>query len=344
MTADRSIASDDSIVSSVRVTQRAGSAAGTGAQSGRAGRRRWDHVARDWVTGSRHVIGMNARNYLIQRHNDPRGIRLVNRKYETKQALAAGGVPVPATLAFVSTRGELASLDFDALPDSWACKPNGGRQGTGILLAGRRDETGQGWISLSGQPISRGEINEHVQRILDGELSLGSFSRDGALFEPLLQTHPDFARLSSTGLPDIRIICHHGESVMAMTRLPTRDSEGKANLHQGAVGAAVDIATGEITHARLHGETVESHPDTGQPLIGQVIPHWRGAVAAAEACNGPIGLTYYGADVIIDEVRGPLVLEVNARPGLQIQDVNQAGLTHLFEHQGHPPPRFRPER
>lgn len=253
-------------------------------------------------------------------------------------------MPVPDTLAFVSSRTELEALDFDALPDSWACKPNGGRQGTGILLAGRRSDTSDGWVSLSEREISRQDIVDHVRRILDGEVSLGSFTRDAALFEPLLQTHPDFARLSSTGLPDIRIICHHGRPMMAMTRLPTQDSDGKANLHQGAVGAAIDIRTGELTRARLHGETIEHHPDTGERLVGQVIPQWQGAVAAAMACNGAIQLTYYGADVIIDAVRGPLVLEVNARPGLQIQDVNRTGLTKALQDQGHSPPRFRPER
>lgn len=298
----------------------------------------------DWAFGSRRVIGMNARNYLIQRHNHPRGIRLVNRKYETKQALASAGVPVPDTLAFVSSRTALAALDFDGLPESWACKPNGGRQGTGILLAGRRAQDSDGWVSLSGNQITRDEISEHVRRIIDGELSLGSFARDAALFEPLLKAHADFARLSSTGLPDIRIICHHGLPVMAMTRLPTVASDGKANLHQGAVGAAIDLDTGCITRARLEGVSVEDHPDTGERLLGQVIPEWDGAVRAAMACNGPMGLTYYGADVIIDADRGPLVLEVNARPGLQIQDVNCSGLTNVFEHQGHPPPRFRPDQ
>lgn len=294
----------------------------------------------DWVSGSARALGLNARNYLIQRHNDPRGIRLVNRKFETKQALAAAGVPVPATLAFVSSRTELAGLDWDALPDSWALKPNGGRQGTGILLAGRRSEDGNGWVTISGQSLGREEITQHIRRILDGEVSLGSFVRDAALFEPLLQTHPDFAALASTGLPDIRIICHHGEPVMAMARLPTSASEGKANLHQGAIGAAIDLETGRISRARLDGGSVATHPDTGEPLVGRVIPAWRGAVDAAKACNGPIALSYYGADIVIDAELGPLVLEVNARPGLQIQDVNNAGLTRRLH--GHPAPRFRP--
>jgi glutathione synthase/RimK-type ligase-like ATP-grasp enzyme len=38
------------------------------------------------------------------------------------------------------------------------------------------------------------------------------------------------------------------------------------------------------------------------------------------------GLGYLGVDMVIDRERGPLLLELNARPGLQIQVANQAGL------------------
>lgn len=286
-----------------------------------------------WVTGAADVLGLNARNYLIQRHNSPKGIRLVNRKYETKQALAAAGVPVPETLGFISTRGELAAFDWSTLPDAWALKPNGGRQGTGILLAAGRGE--DGWVGMSGKPITTTDIEDHIRHILEGELSLGSFVRDAALFEPLLRTHPEFAALTSQGLPDIRIICHHSKPVMAMARLPSKASGGKANLHQGAVGAAIDLDTGRVSRALLGDEDIERHPDTGEPLVGRFIPCWDGAVAAAVACCGPIGLSYYGADVVIDENRGPLILEVNARPGLQIQAVNRKGLTPRLS--GHKP-------
>ncbi|HBZ98517.1 MAG TPA: alpha-L-glutamate ligase-like protein, partial [Pseudomonas sp.] len=40
-------------------------------------------------------------------------------------------------------------------------------------------------------------------------------------------------------VPDIRIIVLMGYPIMAMLRLPTRQSGGKANLHQGAIGVGV---------------------------------------------------------------------------------------------------------
>jgi glutathione synthase/RimK-type ligase-like ATP-grasp enzyme len=46
------------------------------------------------------------------------------------------------------------------------------------------------------------------------------------------------------------------------------------------------------------------------------------AVRAADRTH----LGYVGADVVIDAARGPVILELNARPGLAIQLANRAGL------------------
>jgi hypothetical protein len=44
------------------------------------------------------------------------------------------------------------------------------------------------------------------------------------------------------------------------------------------------------------------------------------------AATDQTGLGYIGADVVLDARRGPMVLELNARPGLAIQLANRAGL------------------
>jgi len=38
------------------------------------------------------------------------------------------------------------------------------------------------------------------------------------------------------------------------------------------------------------------------------------------------GLGYLGVDIVLDKAYGPMLLELNARPGLAIQVANQAGL------------------
>jgi alpha-L-glutamate ligase-like protein len=270
------------------------------------------------------ILGMNHRNALIQRYNPREAIKRVNMKFQTKQRLAGAGVPVPQTLALIGSVTELAEFDSGSLPDAFAVKPNRGRRGEGVILVDGRTE--HGWRQLNGETLTTKMLADHVNRIMDGEMSLEGSNSDAALFEPLIRTHPDFARLVPYGLPDIRIICFGHEPLMAMTRLPTVESRGRANLHQGAVGAAIDLRRGEIFRAVLGTRAVENHPSTGERLSGQRIPYWNEVVEAARRCSAPLGLGYVGVDIVIDAEAGVQVLECNAFPGLEIQNVNGAGL------------------
>lgn len=269
------------------------------------------------------VLGMNRRNAHIARVNERDALRVVDDKLETKVRLRSVGVPVSPTLAHVTSPRDARDLLADGLTSRWACKPNRSRRGLGILLAGGRHPRG-GWRSLGGDQISRGDVLRHLRRILDGEFSRGG--SDTAVFEPLLVPHPAIASLAPAGLPDVRVICDGSHPVAAMLRLPTERSDGRANLHAGGVGAAVDVDTGRIVSALVDRSPVEHHPDTGRRLVGVTVPHWDEVLAASRRCSAATGLDYVGADVVIDDLRGPLVLEVNGRPGLEIQNVLGRGL------------------
>lgn len=275
------------------------------------------------------VLGMNRRNALIAQLNPREAIKGVNQKYETKERLARAGVPVPPTLALVASEAEAAEFDFASLPDAFAIKPNRGRRGEGVILVDGRVEGG--WRKLNGEVLTEKALRAHVTRILAGELSLEGGNSDAALIEPLIRTHPDFARLVPFGLPDIRIICLGDVPLMAMTRLPTQESGGRANLHQGAVGAAINFRDGTIFRAVLGQEEVWDHPSTNAALIGARLPFWHETVEAARRCSGALGLGYVGVDLVIDSSRGVQVLECNAYPGLEIQNVNAAGLGARIE-------------
>ena len=289
-----------------------------GRRGARAPRTTW------WVDGWDGVLGMNARNDIIARANPVEAIQLVDDKEATKRRLREVGAPVAETLAQVGDGIELRRLDPDDLPDSWACKPNASLGGAGIVLAGGRAEDGGGWVSLGGDPITVDDLADHVRLVIDGEFSPGG--RDTALFEPLLQPHPDVVELAPAGLPDARVLCRDDEPQLAMLRLPTEESDGRANLHAGGIGAAVDLETGRITAAMKDRVPLEEHPDTGRRLIGVAVPEWDAVVDAAVRCHDATGLHYLGADIVVDAERGPLILEVNARPGLEIQNVTGAGL------------------
>jgi glutathione synthase/RimK-type ligase-like ATP-grasp enzyme len=71
---------------------------------------------------------------------------------------------------------------------------------------------------------------------------------------------------------------------------------------------------------------VEYHPDTGGAISGLQIPHWDSILALTARCHDIVGLGFIGVDIVLDCDLGPLMLEMNARPGLSIQLANKIGL------------------
>jgi hypothetical protein len=115
--------------------------------------------------------------------------------------------------------------------------------------------------------------------------------------------------------------------VMAMLRLPTKESDGKANLQQGAVGVGIDMTSGVTTTAVFRKNTIiEYLPGSRLILSGIRIPYWKDILKLAVRAQEISGLGYLGADIAIDRDRGPVFLELNARPGLSIQIANLDGL------------------
>jgi hypothetical protein len=115
-----------------------------------------------------------------------------------------------------------------------------------------------------------------------------------------------------------------------MIRIATKDSNGTANLHQGAIGVGIDWDSGVTTHASQHGKSITAHPDTGTALLGVNLPHWQQIRDIALKVAGAVPLKYLGIDIAIGET-SPYMLEINARPGIEIQNVNQVGLRNILE-------------
>ena len=159
---------------------------------------------------------------------------------------------------------------------------------------------------------------------------------DKALIEYRIRFDPLFKHIAFQGVPDIRIIVFYGVPVMAMTRLPTEESSGKANLHQGAIGAGIDMTSGRTLNAVWHDRIITTHPDTGAPVSDVQIPHWDILLHHAARSFDLTHLGYQGIDMVLDSERGPVMLELNARPGLSIQIANGEGLgLRLAKVEGH---------
>ncbi len=274
------------------------------------------------------VLGLNERNTeFIARLNPRRLYPRVDDKALTKKLAIEAGMPVPALYGIINHQGEVRAFgDIVGDRESFVIKPAQGSGGDGILVVtGRSQRRSNIYRLASGVRISAAEIAHHISNIVSGQYSL-SGNPDKALIEYCVRFDPVFADVSYQGVPDIRVIVYRGYPTMAMVRLPTRASDGKANLHQGAVGAGVDMSLGKTLTGVLGNDVVDEHPDTGALVTGLHIPRWDFILTTAARGFEVTGLGYLGVDIVIDRDLGPMILEMNARPGLNIQIANCAGL------------------
>ncbi|PRB81423.1 alpha-L-glutamate ligase-like protein [Pseudomonas sp. MYb185] len=273
------------------------------------------------------VMGINRRNAdYVLKYNKRNLYPVVDDKILTKERALAADINVPDLYGIIDTEkgiGQFSKLVEDH--KGFVIKPAQGAGGDGILVIGDRYE-GR-FRTVSGKIITLEEIEHHISNIISGLYSLGGH-RDRALIEYRVKPDPIFKSISYEGVPDIRVIVLMGYPVMAMLRLPTRQSGGKANLHQGAIGVGVDLTTGVTLKGTWLNNKISKHPDTANPVDGVQLPDWDGFMRLATACYELSGLGYIGVDLVLDEKKGPLILELNARPGLNIQIANDAGLTH----------------
>ncbi|MHC4552349.1 MAG: alpha-L-glutamate ligase-like protein [Planctomycetota bacterium] len=276
------------------------------------------------------IMGMNGRNVdYIARWNPRNLYPRVDDKLKTKLLAEEAGINVPKLYGVVQYQHEVKKIPEMLEPYSeFVIKPSQGSAGKGILvIVGKKD--GQ-FLKPSGQPVSEKEIIRHVNNTLSGLYSLGGRS-DKVMIEALVHFSDAFDRFAYQGVPDIRVIIYKGYPAMAMMRLPTQESDGKANLHQGAIGVGIDIGSGQAVSAVQHNHPVTHHPDTDAVLTEMVIPEWDPLMLLAARCYEVTDMGYLGVDIVMDKDLGPLILELNARPGLAIQIANNAGLAKNLE-------------
>ena len=271
------------------------------------------------------ILGINCRNadYILtlnQRCLYP----LVDDKLKTKELAQKAGIAVPELYGLFRSVADLRKLEEIVKPYSdFVIKPAHGCGGEGILVIDSREE-GR-FFRVNGTELQLAELQHHVANVLYGLYSLGG-QCDQAMIEYRVKFDPVFSGMGLHGVPDIRIIVFYGVPVMAMLRLPTETSNGRANLHQGAVGVGIDLCSGQTVAGVWNNKRIEKHPDTGVSILGLEIPQWERLLDLASRCHELSGLVYQGVDIVLDRDLGPLILELNARPGLAIQIANGAGL------------------
>lgn len=271
------------------------------------------------------VLGMNCRNarYILP-SNPRRFYPRVDDKLVTKEICHQHGIPVPKTLAVIARYGDLAALEqLVAEHQEFVIKPACGSGGRGLVVIESHDDTG--FKTAGREVMSLAQLRHHISTTLSGLYSLGG-QVDRAIMEQRIVRHEAFDPVAVRGTPDIRIVLYRRVPVMAMIRLPTNLSRGRANLHQGAIGAGIDLQTGRTTGGVWRNRVVLEHPDTHVSITGFQIPVWQPLLAIAVELADALQLEYVGVDLVVDAEKGPVVLEGNARPGLAIQLANRVGL------------------
>jgi alpha-L-glutamate ligase-like protein len=271
------------------------------------------------------ILGMNHRNAAcILDHNPRRLFPVVDDKLRMHWLCRQIGVPTPAIYAQIGYHSMLRRLpELLAGRDDFVIKPNRGSGGRGVLVLNGRE--GLRFVRHNGDRLRLDHLRQHISDILSGMFSLGGLT-DQALIQQRVRLHSAFESVAHKGIPDIRVVLYRNEPAMAMLRLPTKSSNGRANLHQGGVGVGVELGSGITHHAVRKNRFVDCHPDTGMPVVGMKVPYWRDVLEMSRRVAKAVGLGYIGVDIVVDANQGPMLLEANARPGLAIQIANGRGL------------------
>lgn len=276
------------------------------------------------------ILGMNKRNIqYISQYNSRKNFPLVDDKLKTKIITQKVGIAVPDMIGTIEYQYEIKEIGkkLEGVT-GFVIKPAQGSAGKGILVIINRD--GDEFIKPNGDRVTFRDIKRHISNILSGLYSLGG-KYDVAMIEALVEFDPVFDRYSYEGVPDIRVVVYRGFPAMAMLRCSTKESDGKANLHQGAVGVGIDLGTGRAINAVQHDEPVSIHPDTKYDFSELQIPRWDELLPLAASCYDITDMGYLGVDIVLDKNLGPLILELNARPGLAIQIANGVGEVPRFD-------------
>ncbi|AKM83320.1 hypothetical protein A2422_00775 [Candidatus Woesebacteria bacterium RIFOXYC1_FULL_31_51] len=281
------------------------------------------------------ILGLNARSSLFTgKYNSRMAKRIADSKIATDRVLRIAHVAHPKIYAKFKTPSDCLEFKWEELSESFALKPSRGMGGEGIIVVKKRLENKGSneiiWLTTQKTKVTVEDLKLHTLDILEGAYSMGNVP-DTAFIQEYVGRHSKFRKLAYRGTPDIRIIVFNKIPVMAMLRLPTKESGGRANLHQGAIGVGIDIATGITTKAIWHGSEILNKPGSNRKLRGIKIPFWNTILTTAVEGQIASGLGYAGVDIVLHPEKGPMIIELNAQPGLQIQLANMEGLKKRLE-------------
>ncbi len=276
------------------------------------------------------ILGLNSRGALFTgKYNSRKAKMIADSKIQTDRVLRNAGVSHPKIFKKFRSPNDVYNFNWSTLPDAFALKPSRGLGGDGIVVVKKRFNEST-WLTSSKNKVTADDLKMQTLDILEGAFSMGN-EPDVAFIQEYVGRHSAFRKLSFRGTPDIRVIVFNKIPVMAMLRLPTKESGGRANLHQGAMGLGIDIASGITTKAIQHNKEIIYKPETTRKLRGIKIPFWNTILKTAVEGQIASNLGYAGVDIVLHPEKGPQIIELNAQPGLSIQLANMEGLKRRLD-------------
>lgn len=307
------------------------------------------------------ILWLNKRNIdYIKKRNPKKQIRLANSKYHTKKFLSERGIPVPQTLWIIKNRKKLFQYNFSQLKTkNFVIKPNQWSKGRGVFIIkkiedqqsnankkkGRihkRLDKRQEFLysykqelfeeqkfSINKKTITDKELKQQLVSIIDGQYSIGS-KNDVILIEELIKPSKDFWPFCEYGLADIRVICFNLVPVAAMLRMPTKKSGGKANLAQWGIWFWIEISSGKII--AMKGKTTiyhESFPEEYGSFFHKKIANREDILLYSSSIQYFTNIWFIWLDRVLTP-QWPKILEINARAGLEIQNITLSPLENIL--------------
>ena len=256
----------------------------------------------------------------------------------------------------IHDRKQLAHFDFSQIPNqSFVIKPNHGSKGKGILVLKRgemidkpdaqnllqkisrlpffktteKNPEKQLSFFAQGKMLTEYQLRRRCLDILDGKYSMTL--TDKLIIEEKLIPGKGFESFCEYGLADIRIITFNLVPVAAMIRIPTKKSEGKANIAAGGIGAGIDLGSGELSTIFLKRKLyTNKFPNEYAHLQGKKIPFWDDLLFLSSKVQYFVNLGYLALDRVIT-TDGPKLLEINARAGLEVQNIADIKLKRVLD-------------
>ena len=226
-----------------------------------AAHRKKKSKAQMFINKAKDLLGINARNALYLSRSSGKAKAIVHSKYATKILLRDNDIASAEIYGILATSEDITDFDWQNLTNDFVIKPTNGYAGTGVV-AFRTKNGEDNWVDMLGNNWSLADITLHCNDILSGQYSIHGLNHN-VIIEERIPIHPKLLKYSYKGTPDIRVVVFNSVPVMAMLRLPTEESGGRANVTQGALAVGIDIATGITTFAVAHkSEPIRYLPGT----------------------------------------------------------------------------------